>query len=45
MAIAYILWPFEIVRGPLVHFLVLVCLGQEKSGNPDPECSKEQHMT
>jgi hypothetical protein len=31
----YNLWPFGIVCGHLIFFPVLVCLGQEKSGNPD----------
>jgi hypothetical protein len=29
-----ILWPFGIVCGHLVHFSVLVCFDQEKSGIP-----------
>jgi hypothetical protein len=33
-AIWYNLQPFGIVCGHLVYFLVLVCLDQEKSGNP-----------
>jgi hypothetical protein len=28
------LWPFLIVCGNLVYFYGLVCLDQEKSGNP-----------
>jgi hypothetical protein len=42
MAIWNILWPFGIIYGRLVQFVdicyifpVLVCLEQEKSGNPD----------
>jgi hypothetical protein len=34
MAIWYNLWPFGIVCGHLLYYLVLVCLDQEKSGNP-----------
>jgi hypothetical protein len=30
----YRLWPFGIVFGQLVYIPVLVCLDQEKSGNP-----------
>jgi hypothetical protein len=33
-AIWYNIWPFGIVCGHLVYFYVLVCLEQEKSGNP-----------
>jgi hypothetical protein len=33
-AIWFNLWPFGIVCGHLVYFYVLVCLDQEKSGNP-----------
>jgi hypothetical protein len=29
------LWPLGIVCGHLVYFYVLVCMDQEKSGNPD----------
>jgi hypothetical protein len=36
-AIWYNLQPFDTVRGHLVYFSVLVCLDQEKSGNPDPD--------
>jgi hypothetical protein len=38
-AIWYNLQPFGIVCGHLVYFSVLVCLDQEKSGNPDLECA------
>jgi hypothetical protein len=34
-AIWYNLWPFGIVCCHLVIFFILVCLVQEKSGNPD----------
>jgi hypothetical protein len=34
MAIWYNLWKFGIVCGHLVFFPSLVCLDQEKSGNP-----------
>jgi hypothetical protein len=34
MAIWYNLWPFGIVCGHLLYFTNLVCLDQEKSGNP-----------
>jgi hypothetical protein len=30
-------WPLDVVCGPLVYFSILVCLHQEKSGNPDAE--------
>jgi hypothetical protein len=33
-AIWYNLWPFGIAYNHLVYFPNLVCLGQEKSGNP-----------
>jgi hypothetical protein len=33
-AIWYNLWPIGIACGHLVYFYVLVCLDQEKSGNP-----------
>jgi hypothetical protein len=33
-AISYNLWPFGIVCSRLVYFSHLVCLDQEKSGNP-----------
>jgi hypothetical protein len=39
-AIWYNLWPFSKVCGHLVYFSVLVCLDQEKSGNPD---RRQQH--
>jgi hypothetical protein len=41
-AISYILWSFGIFCGLLVYFPVLVCLDQEKSGNPDAETGVEQ---
>jgi hypothetical protein len=34
MTIWYNLWPFGIVCGHLLYFPALVCLDQEKSGNP-----------
>jgi hypothetical protein len=37
MVIWYDLWPFGIVCGHLVYFSFLVCLDQEKSGNPEPK--------
>jgi hypothetical protein len=33
-AIWHTLWPFGIVCGHLAYFYILVCLEQEKSGNP-----------
>jgi hypothetical protein len=36
LTIWYNIWPFGIVCGHLYTFAVLVCLDQEKSGNPDP---------
>jgi hypothetical protein len=37
-AIWYNLWPFVINCGPLAYFPTLVCLDQEKSGNPGLGC-------
>jgi hypothetical protein len=34
MAIWYNLWPFGMVCGDMVYFPILVCLDQDKSGNP-----------
>jgi hypothetical protein len=34
MAFWYNLWPFGIVSGHLLYFSNLVCLDQDKSGNP-----------
>jgi hypothetical protein len=33
-AIWYDIWPIGIVCSRLVYFYILVCLDQEKSGNP-----------
>jgi hypothetical protein len=48
MTIGNILWPFGIIYGLLLLFVVicyifpiLVCLDQEKSGNPDSEAASE----
>jgi hypothetical protein len=38
-AIWYILWPFGILFGYLVHFSRFGMLYREKSGNPGPELS------
>jgi hypothetical protein len=34
VAVWYNLWPFGTASGHLVYFPILVCLDQEKSGNP-----------
>jgi hypothetical protein len=46
MAIWNMLWPFGLIYGRLVYFVViwyiftnLVCLDQDKSGNPDHVCN------